>query len=84
LRELGHDPARLPLVVQFNKRDLPRALPISLLRHVLQLNGSTPYFEAVAVNGQGVFDTLKAIINQVVGQIQKRKPAAVTGAGRGK
>ena len=73
LRELGHDPARLPLVVQFNKRDLPRALPVPLLHKILQLNGTTPYFEAVAISGQGVFDTLKATINRVVGQIQRRR-----------
>jgi signal recognition particle receptor subunit beta len=72
LRELGLDPQRVPLVAQFNKRDLPRALPVPLLAKVLQLNGSTPYFEAVAATGAGVFDTLKAIINQVVGQIQTK------------
>ncbi|MBN1484191.1 MAG: gliding-motility protein MglA [Chloroflexia bacterium] len=71
LRELGYDAQQLPLVVQFNKRDLPRVLPVSFMRKYLQLNGSTPVYEAVAVQGQGVFDTLKAMINRVVGQIQR-------------
>jgi signal recognition particle receptor subunit beta len=50
----------LPLVFQYNKRDLPDiALPSELAR-LLEV-GSRPAFEGVAVQGRGVLDTLRAI-----------------------
>lgn len=70
LEELGRDPVTVPLVMQFNKRDLPLAAPTLLMRNHLRLNGSTPCFHAVATQGQGVFDTLKAIIQLVIAQVQ--------------
>ncbi|MCK6629985.1 MAG: ADP-ribosylation factor-like protein [Anaerolineae bacterium] len=60
----------IPIMVQFNKRDLPTAMPVPLLRHMLRLNGQ-PTFEAVAAQGQGVFDTLKAVVNGVVARVQR-------------
>ncbi len=60
----------IPIVVQFNKRDVPGALPESLLKRVMRVNGY-PVFEAVAVKGQGVFDTLKAITREVMKNVQK-------------
>lgn len=62
--------ATIPLVVQFNKRDLPNAVAPSILKNVLRLNGK-PTFDAVATQGKGVFETLKTIINGVVKQVQK-------------
>jgi hypothetical protein len=70
LSELNMSFADLPLVVQFNKRDLANAMLSSSLQSFLNINGS-PTFEAVALQGYGVFDTLKAIINRVVSQVQK-------------
>lgn len=61
---------KLPLVVQFNKQDLPNALPGATLRQLLDVNGY-PGFDAVATQGRGVFDTLKAIIHDVVVQLQQ-------------
>ena len=50
----------LPLVFQYNKRDLPDiALPSEIAR-LLDV-GSRPVFEGVAVQGRGVLDTLRAI-----------------------
>lgn len=63
-------PPNIPTIVQFNKRDVPDALPIPYLRRVLRLNGQ-PCFESVALDGKGVFETLKAIINGVVAQVQR-------------
>ena len=60
----------IPIVVQFNKRDLPNAVSPIALRSTLRLNGY-PTFEAVATSGQGVFDTLKAIVNGVVTRVQR-------------
>jgi len=71
LRELGIDPWSLPLVVQFNKRDMPDAAGVPTLRALLRLNNSMPCLESVATKGVGVFDTLKAIINAVVSNVQK-------------
>ena len=69
LRELGFDPKTFPFILQFNKRDLPDALPIVQLRRALGRNGA-PQVEAVATKGVGVFDTLKATINTVVAKVQ--------------
>jgi signal recognition particle receptor subunit beta len=72
LQELGHDPATFPTVIQFNKRDLPGAVSVPVLYHYLGLNGSTPCFQTVAVQGKGVFETLKTIINLVIAQVQRQ------------
>jgi len=53
------DPA-LPQVIQYNKRDLPDALPVARLE--VQLNPRHwPCFEAIALTGVGVEDTLRAV-----------------------
>lgn len=59
----------MPLVVQLNKQDLRNAVPPDQLRRLLGVNGY-PTFDAVAVRGVGVFDTLKAIIHDVVVKLQ--------------
>ncbi len=71
LQELGLDPAQIPCIVQYNKRDLPRVAPLPLLKRYFSPNG-TPDFEAVAIQGEGVLETLKATINAVVAQAQRR------------
>ena len=63
-------PPNIPIVVQLNKRDLRNAMPAPLMCNILQVNGY-PIFESVAVHSQGVFDTLKAIINGVVKNVQR-------------
>ena len=65
LEELGFEPSEVPLVLQCNKRDLPEIVPVDSLRQQLGLNG-IPTFESVAVDGVGVLDGLKAIVNGVV------------------
>lgn len=57
----GDDPSRLPLVVQYNKRDLPTALPLDALRSALSVPEGVTEVEACAVRGEGVFETFKAI-----------------------
>jgi hypothetical protein len=64
-RERGDDAEPLPLVVQWNKRDLPTALPVEFLRKELELEG-LPSIEAVAIQGIGVSDTLKACCRDVL------------------
>jgi mutual gliding-motility protein MglA len=65
LSDYGYDPAQLPIVLQWNKRDLPTAVPVDELRRQLNPMGLQDY-EAVAVNGGGVFDTLKAVSKLVL------------------
>ncbi|MGH7443754.1 MAG: GTP-binding protein [Longimicrobiales bacterium] len=65
LADYGYDASQLPIVLQWNKRDLPSAVPVEELR--TQLNpASLPEFEAVAVRGDGVFDTLRAVSKLVL------------------
>jgi signal recognition particle receptor subunit beta len=65
LEELGYTPAEVPLVLQCNKRDLQEIMPIDSIKNSLGLNG-IPAFESIAVDGVGVLDGLKSIINKVV------------------
>jgi len=65
LKELGFEPKDIPFVLQCNKRDLPEIVPVHTLKEHLGLNG-IPTFESVAVDGVGVLDGLKSIVNNVV------------------
>ncbi|MBI5305793.1 MAG: GTPase domain-containing protein [Chloroflexi bacterium] len=71
LRDLGLASAHVPIIYQFNKRDLPNTLTLDALRLNLGLNGA-PCFPAAAAQGLGVFETLKAAINAVALQVQTR------------
>ena len=98
MAEYGYDLTRIPFVVQYNKRDLPNAAPLSELQSTLNpgweiVDASrhrsvpnpyqqgenlveklptgewierAPYFEGVAINGDGVFDTLRAVSKLVL------------------
>jgi signal recognition particle receptor subunit beta len=68
LAEYGKSLASLPIVIQYNKRDLPDALSIEELNALLNPHGF-PYFEAIAANGQGVFPTLKGLAAKVLESI---------------
>jgi signal recognition particle receptor subunit beta len=57
--------SKLPLIVQFNKQDVPEALSPTILKTLLRING-LPVFSAVALRGEGVFETLKAITKNVM------------------
>ncbi len=58
-----------PLVLQYNKRDVPNALQTEILDHYLNSTIKVPRFEAVASKGIGVFDTLKAISKLVISKL---------------
>jgi signal recognition particle receptor subunit beta len=70
LKEHGFDFQTIPYVLQFNKRDLPSALPVEELKKELQQKGE-PVVEAVAITGQGVFETLKGVAQQVLAELKK-------------
>jgi len=65
-----------PLVVQFNKRDLPDALPLEVLQSALDAE-NYPCFEAVATRGHGVPETLRAIMGRVLLDVQRKLAAQV-------
>ena len=70
LKEHGYDFFKIPYVLQLNKRDLPNALPVDTLKKDL-VKRSEPVFEAVAFQGNGVFETLKEVARQVLVELKK-------------
>jgi signal recognition particle receptor subunit beta len=67
LAEHGVDARAIPLVIQYNKRDLPSdlILPVSTLDDALNFRG-VPAFDADALHGAGVFETLRGISELVL------------------
>ena len=65
LSEHGYDLDTMPYVLQLNKRDLSTALPTEQIHRALRIKDE-PVIEAVASEGRGVFDTLKAVAKQVL------------------
>jgi signal recognition particle receptor subunit beta len=60
----------IPYVLQLNKRDLPNVLSVEELKKQLQKKGE-PVIEGVAINGTGVFDTLKELAKMVLAELKK-------------
>ncbi|MFO7942757.1 MAG: ADP-ribosylation factor-like protein [Anaerolineales bacterium] len=71
LRDLGFNPEQMPLVLQCNKRDLDDIVPVTTLENRLKMNG-VPTFETIAIQGEGVLDGLKTIVNLVVNKTEHR------------
>lgn len=67
LRLQEDDPERLPLVIQYNKRDMAGALPIDHLRRTLGIPMAVPQIEASALRATGVFETLKIATKAALG-----------------
>ncbi len=65
LRQQGYDIEKVPLVIQYNKRDLPNPSTIQELRYALN-EYNCPDFEATASSGEGVFETFKAISKKII------------------
>lgn len=70
LKEQCYDIEKIPLVLQYNKRDLPNAAPSEDLSRLLNLL-HRPEFMATATTGFGVFDTLKEIAKLVLQELKK-------------
>src|SRR5690348_4966000 len=68
MRYLGKDLGNFPFVIQWNKRDVTGALPISTLDRYLNRR-RVPAFEAIAVQGSGVFPTLRTISKSVMARL---------------
>lgn len=65
LKKEGYDISEIPLVIQYNKRDLPSAVPVSEIRTMLN-RYNAPDFEAIASKGVGVLDTFKTISKLII------------------
>ncbi|MGH9406594.1 MAG: GTP-binding protein [Terriglobia bacterium] len=70
LKELGQSFDKLPYVLQLNKRDLPGCVPADQMKALLVRKGE-PSFEAVAREGAGVLDTLKAAGKLVLARVKQ-------------
>ncbi|RKX70667.1 gliding-motility protein MglA [candidate division WOR-3 bacterium] len=66
LRSYNLSLKEIPLVFQYNKRDLPNITPVAELNKALNPLNIYPFFEAVATQGIGVFDTLKEVCKMVL------------------
>ncbi len=84
LKEFGLEVSDVPIVLQFNKRDLNNVLSLDELNADLNPNGAFSYFEASAVNGEGVITTLKAITKITLKQLRSKMAAPETPARPGK
>src|SRR5437867_4631234 len=68
LREMGLRIEETPLVMQFNKRDLPHLSAVEEMNAQINRHNA-PFYEAVATTGIGVEDTLKAITKLVLNNL---------------
>ncbi len=71
LAEQGYDIDSTPWILQYNKRDLPNAVPLEELQEALNPTGKVPFFEASAQTGKGVFETLKQLAKMVIGDLKR-------------
>ncbi len=69
LEQQGYDMKKLPLVLQYNKRDMPEAVSLSELEGTFN-STHRPFFEAVANKGQGVMETLQAVSQSIIKELR--------------
>ncbi len=71
LKENGYNLTDIPYVLQLNKRDLPNIVPVEEMKAQLVVKDE-PVIEAVAVQGTGVFATLKTISKLTLLDLRKK------------
>lgn len=69
LRELGLDLREIPMVFQWNKRDLKNTVPVNQLEEELNPR-RLPTFQSIASDGTGVFETLRGVTKLVLANIK--------------
>ncbi|MCD4748789.1 MAG: hypothetical protein K8R59_05385 [Thermoanaerobaculales bacterium] len=72
IADLGMDTDDVPLVLQYNKRDLKHTLTLEELNADLNPEGQYPFHMASAINGDGVFETLKEITKITLKKLRRR------------
>ncbi|MFN3265822.1 MAG: GTP-binding protein [Deinococcales bacterium] len=73
LQEYNLTLEEIPMVIQFNKRDLPDAMPVDMLRAVVDPTSQFQCYEGAAQTGVGVFETLRAVSKLVLERLAKSK-----------
>ncbi|MBM2837384.1 MAG: mglA [Deltaproteobacteria bacterium] len=71
LNVYGKTLERMPHVIQFNKRDLSNAVPLEEMYKKLN-KYNAPFFEAVALEGKGVMETLSAVAKMVLRNLREK------------
>ncbi len=74
----GIDPTSLPIVLQYNKRDLANLIPVDELEHTLNESG-LPSFPTVAITGDGVMEAFAAITEHTLVSLADRLGIDTTG-----
>lgn len=70
LRENGIDPGKMPLVIQYNKRDLPNIRSEEDIKRMAAM-GKEPTFMATATHGNGVLETFLGLVNETWSHLEK-------------
>jgi len=73
LDQQGYDIHKLPLVLQYNKRDLPGSVSVQELEATFNA-ARRPSFEAVANRGDGVMETLQSISQWILKELKGGRP----------
>lgn len=71
LSENGLNIHSIPVIVQYNKRDLTNILPVQILNDKIN-DLNAPHHEAVAITGEGVHETLKTAAKLVLLSLAQR------------
>jgi signal recognition particle receptor subunit beta len=78
LLEQGLDIRRVPLVIQYNKQDLPGVMSFEEMEDALNFR-AVPSFAGAAVSGRGVFETLRGVSEMVLQSLSARFGRAAAG-----
>lgn len=70
LKEYGYSYADIPIVMQYNKRDLAKITPVEEFQQVLNDRGCR-YFESIAIHGEGVIEAFKVVCSEVVNNLRR-------------
>ena len=71
LAEYGYQRENIPIIMQHNKRDLPNAVPVEKLNSLINKYGLL-WNEAIAIQGKGIFESLKMIGKLVIDNLNKK------------
>lgn len=66
LRDYGLELETMPFVMQYNKRDLPDALPLDVLHRALNPQAKYAEYEAIATDGTGCRESLRDVASQLL------------------
>src|SRR5690606_31392491 len=71
LASYGRSLDDVPVVIQYNKRDLPDAMPLATMQRVLNPTG-LPSLEASSLSGAGVLATQERVLQLVLDHLREQ------------